>query len=339
MTRSKRIGVIIIGRNEGERLKRCLSTLPDDVTPVYVDSGSSDGSCAVAMELGIPAISLSSDKKFTAARGRNAGLAWFAELEGRPDYVQMLDGDCEMAADWLSSGIAALAAEESLAAVFGRLRERYPERSIYNQMCDDEWNVPIGLARSVYGNALFRFAPLLASGGYDESLIAGEETDLCQRIARDGWIFRRIDAEMALHDAAIYRFSQFWVRARRAGYAFAEHLGRNGSDADPDWRKATYRFLLWSGALPFIIGLMVVVGVAAGAFSAIAIAIFLTLLYPLQWLRMAHRLAMSGKDMRFAVLASALNTVCKFAQFGGATRYFMDKTTARASHIIEYRAL
>ncbi len=338
MTPSRRIGVIVIGRNEGERLRRCLSELPGGVTTVYVDSGSTDGSCAVATALGIPAISLAADKKFTAARGRNAGLAWFAQLQDRPDYVQMLDGDCEMGFDWLRAGIAALEAESSLAAVFGRLRERHPEHSIYNQMCDDEWNVPVGLCRSVYGNALFRFAPLLASGGYDESLIAGEETDLCQRIARDGWIFRRIDAEMALHDAAITRFSQFWVRARRAGYAFAEHVGRNGGDSDPDWRKAMYRLLVWGGALPFVIGLLVVIGTVTGAVGAIAIAAFLMVLYPLQWLRMALRLAKSGKNLTFASLGSALNIVCKFAQFSGAMQYFMDKATARASGIIEYRA-
>lgn len=40
-----KLGVVVIGRNEGERLLRCLSSvLQQALATVYVDSGSSDGS-------------------------------------------------------------------------------------------------------------------------------------------------------------------------------------------------------------------------------------------------------------------------------------------------------
>ncbi len=44
------LGVVVIGRNEGERLRRCLESVLG-ATPgvVYVDSGSSDGSPGYSM--------------------------------------------------------------------------------------------------------------------------------------------------------------------------------------------------------------------------------------------------------------------------------------------------
>lgn len=46
------LGVVVIGRNEGERLKRCLASLLGNVDQiVYVDSGSTDGSVQLAQGL------------------------------------------------------------------------------------------------------------------------------------------------------------------------------------------------------------------------------------------------------------------------------------------------
>jgi glycosyltransferase involved in cell wall biosynthesis len=42
---SNDVAIVVIGRNEGERLKRCLrAALAATATVVYVDSGSVDGS-------------------------------------------------------------------------------------------------------------------------------------------------------------------------------------------------------------------------------------------------------------------------------------------------------
>jgi hypothetical protein len=42
---SRDIGIVVIGRNEGDRLTRCLQSLQMENLPViYVDSGSTDGS-------------------------------------------------------------------------------------------------------------------------------------------------------------------------------------------------------------------------------------------------------------------------------------------------------
>ena len=53
------VGVVVIGRNEGERLRRCLVSVRSQADRVvYVDSGSSDGSPHVAAALGVEVVQL-----------------------------------------------------------------------------------------------------------------------------------------------------------------------------------------------------------------------------------------------------------------------------------------
>jgi glycosyltransferase involved in cell wall biosynthesis len=329
-------GIIVIGRNEGERLERCFTSLSAHVRVVYVDSGSSDGSCAVAQAHGAVVIALSPDQRYTAARGRNAGLAWFASQTDPPDFVQMLDGDCELHQDWLAAAASALTLNPGLAAVSGRLRERYRDRNIYSRMCDDEWNVPVGPVSGVSGNAMFRLKPIEVAGGYTESLIAGEEIDLCLRIGRAGWRFAQIDAEMAWHDAAIFQFSQFWTRTKRAGYAFAEHVARNGRAADPAWVRSLLRMVFWGFAMPLAVGGLLLGAAFRPSATCLVLAFALLSLYGVQLVRMAQRMASQGADWRYALHFALLLSVGKFAQIGGATQYLANRVRRKGQQIIEY---
>ena len=112
MTRSLRVGVVAIGRNEGARLVRCLDSVCDGQRPVvYVDSGSTDGSVAAAEARGALVVALDMAQPFSAARARNAG--WRTLLAAHPnlDAVQFVDGDCEVVAGWLDAGAAVPAAD------------------------------------------------------------------------------------------------------------------------------------------------------------------------------------------------------------------------------------
>ena len=119
------LGVVVIGRNEGERLVRCLRSLHGRAAAlVYVDSGSSDGSVARARELGAEVVLLPADVPFTAARARNAGWMRLQELAPTTRFVQFVDGDCEIVSGWIERALTELSSDEKLAAVCGRRRER-----------------------------------------------------------------------------------------------------------------------------------------------------------------------------------------------------------------------
>jgi glycosyltransferase involved in cell wall biosynthesis len=328
-----RVGYVVIGRNEGERLKACLRSIQPGSDVVYVDSGSTDGSVAFAESMGFSTVLLDTSKGFTAARARNAGLR---ALEGRDlAFVQMIDGDCELDSNWVDAALAAFAEYPDVAVVFGRRRERFPERSIYNRLCDEEWDVPVGEARSCGGDALFRLQPLLDAGGYDDAVIAGEEPDLCLRIRRNGWHIRRIPAEMTRHDAAMTRFSQWWKRSKRSGHAFAGLLDRNGINSDARWRAQVKSITLWAGVIPLLVGLLAISAFAMPLLGYAAVV--LALLYPLQVARLAWRKWRGGAPFGFAFASAFFLTLGKFPQLSGVLRYHHDQRADRRPEIIEYK--
>jgi glycosyltransferase involved in cell wall biosynthesis len=209
-----KVGVVMIGRNEGERIRKCLESLGGIAKQVvYVDSGSTDGSVDMARAMGVEVVGLDMRVAFTAARARNEGFRRLRELAPDLAYVQFVDGDCELADGWLEKAVMFLGEHESVAVVCGRLREHYPERSIYNMLCDIEWDTPVGEAKSCGGNAVMRVGAFESAQGYRADLIAGEEPELCVRLRAAGWLIWRLDEEMALHDAAMTRFGQWWTRS------------------------------------------------------------------------------------------------------------------------------
>jgi len=314
------VDAVVIGRNEGARLVACLAALsgPEVRRVVYVDSGSTDGSVAAAQAAGAQVVTLPMDRPFTAARARNAGLSALAD--DPPEFVQLLDGDCEVQPGWIATAKAFLDANPHVAVVCGRRRERFPDASRYNRLCDAEWNTPVGAANACGGDALMRHAPLTAAGGYRADLIAGEEPELCLRLRRAGWAIWRLDAEMTLHDAAMTRFSQWWRRSRRAGHAFAEGAALHGSGPERHWVAETRRALNWGLALPLA-------GVVSAALVHPAF-LLVWLAYPLQMLRLSRR--MGWERAVFTVLG-------KMPEALGVAGYWLDRLRGRRAGIIEYK--
>ena len=233
---------------------------------------------------------------------------------------------------WMGKAVIALRAQPRLAVVFGRLRERFPQRSLYNQQCDDEWNVPVGYTASCGGIALFRLEALTAVGDYAADMIAGEEPDLCLRLSREGWLIERIDAEMALHDAALLHFPQWWRRARRSGHAYAEHVWRHGKASIPSWRRQVSSILLWGLAIPLVVAVLLVAQLLGYPTGFVALAVLA--IYPVQLVRIALRRSKNGRpDFAYA----ALIVVGKFAEMGGAARFYINHVRGYAPRLIEYK--
>jgi GT2 family glycosyltransferase len=319
-------GAVVIGRNEGERLKQCLRSLSMSERIVYVDSGSTDGSAKWPKTQGIDVVELNLNAPFTAARARNAGFARLRELAPQLEYVQFVDGDCEVAQGWPAHAIDFLRAREKVCAVFGRRRERHPDHSIYNRLCDHEWNGPIGEVRSCGGDVMMRANALEAVGGYRNDLIAGEEPELCVRLRAAGWLIWRIDQEMTLHDAAITRFRQWWLRNVRSGYAFALGSHLHGSTPERLWVWESRRALMW--------GLFFPVG------SAAAIVLFglpgfaLLLIYPLQILR---RMLRFPGTLRSRFQFAFFEVLGRFPESLGQLKFIRARLLGSTNRIIEYK--
>lgn len=310
---------VVIGRNEGARLRACLQALRGQLDRiVYVDSGSTDDSVAMAGAMGAQVVALDMSLPFTAARARNAGLAALAD--DPPEFVQFLDGDCVLQPGWLPEALSALRGDPGLAVVAGRRREMFPERSVYNRLCDAEWDTPVGLARAVGGDMLVRHAAIAAIGGFDPSLIAGEEPEMCVRLRAAGWTIRRLPVEMTLHDADMTRLGQWWRRTRRAGHAFAEGAALHGAPPEGHWRAETRRALIWGAGLPLLAVILALIWWP--------LALPLLLVYPAQILRLSRRMGWRGAG--FSVLG-------KFPEAQGAIGFYRDRLAHRRASLIEYK--
>jgi GT2 family glycosyltransferase len=321
------VGCVIIGRNEGDRLRRCLMSLVGQAAAVvYVDSGSTDGSVALARALGVMVVELEMAIPFTAARARNEG---FRALQGslpRLGYIQFVDGDCEVLPGWLDEARAFLESHPEVAVACGRRRERYPEHSIYNRLCDMEWDTPLGEAKACGGDAMIRAVALAEVEGYRSDLIAGEEPELCIRLRRAGWKVWRIEHDMTLHDAAMTRFGQWWKRSVRGGYAFAEGAYLHGASAERHWVRESRRAWFWGGVIP----LLILLGVPMFGWGILAISA----LYPLQILRLA--LQGSG-PFRNRWLRAMFLVLGKFPEVAGQVRYCVSRLRSAKVELIEYK--
>ena len=330
------IGVVVIGRNEGDRLRACLASLRDFAARMYVDSGSTDGSCELARSAGFQVVELAVPPGFTAARARNMGIERLVEQHPDLALVQTVDGDCEVRAGWLEAARAEMEADPRRAVVFGRRRERFPRTNAYHRACDDEWNVRLGEVSSCGGDALFRVAALREVGGYNPALIAGEEPDLCLRLRHHGWRVWSNGHEMTWHDVAIDRFSQWWHRSRRTGFALAEIADLHGTAADPGWRRILRSALAWSGlALAALVAALLALGMRSPGVGALALLLGVALI--LQLFRLAfnqrERFGGVGTGLQWAWLMMA----AKAAQATGWLQYKLQRLTKGSASIIEYK--
>jgi GT2 family glycosyltransferase len=321
------IGVVVIGRNEGARLRRCLESVRlDACCTVYVDSCSRDGSVELARGLGVHVVELDMRLPFTAARARNAGFAHLIETAPTVEFIQFVDGDCEVVPGWMMQAAAFLAAWNEVAVVCGRRRERFPERSVFNRLCDLEWDTPCGETKACGGDALMRRDAFKAAGGYRDNLIAGEEPELCVRLRAAGWRIWRLDAEMTLHDAAMTRFGQWWRRTLRGGYAFAEGTHLHGAPPERHWVAESRRAWLWGLGIPLLMLLAVPL---LGAYAAT-----LLLAYPLQWLRLATA---NNGPADYRGLRALFLILSKFPEALGQLTYFYRRLIGARGRLIEYK--
>lgn len=321
-----KLGAVAIGRNEGERLRGCLKSLSAPTAVVYVDFGSTDGSAQWARGHGVEVVELDMSVPFTAARARNAGFKRLQEIAPDLSYVQFMDGDCELNANWPEEALSFLNSHADIAAVSGRRRERYPERSIYNWLRDRDWDRPAGEVRVCGGDTMMRVSALAAVGGYRDDVLAGEEAELCFRLRAAGWHIWQLDREMTLHDAAMTRFGQWWRRTVRTGHGFAQGAYLHGASPERHFVWESRRAWLWGVWLPLA---CLAAGLAFGPWGWAAL-----LIYPLQVLRQTMR---NRGPLGDRALLALFQVLSRFPEAWGQIRFLHDRLLGRQVRLIEYK--
>ena len=317
------IDAVVIGRNEGARLVACLESLSGVVRRIiYVDSGSTDDSVSAAKALGAEVVELDTALPFTAARARNAGMA---RLNDDTALVQFIDGDCELAPQFPAAALNTLSTDADIGVVAGRCRELNPDATIYNRMCDMEWDGPIGEIEACGGIFLTRRDVFQRVDGFDPTVIAAEDDEFCIRVRASGARIFRIDEDMCFHDANMRRFGQWWRRSFRAGSAYAQ-LG----DMHPGYFKAPRR-RAWAWGLLLPASIIIAAPFTGGWSLALA------LLYPLSFARTRMNLIRDGAEPAHAGLYAGFLTLSKFPNLMGILDYRRKRLLGRNIAIVEYK--
>lgn len=327
------LSVVIIGRNEGTRLERCIRSVqaqrgfPGRVEILYVDSDSTDGSPERAESLGARVLVVHPERP-SAALGRNTG--WRA---ARAPLILFLDGDTVLDPEFVVRTLPVLADPE-IAVVWGHRRELHPEASVYNRVLDLDWIYPPGPSEFCGGDALMRRSALEEVGGFDPTLIAGEEPELCQRLRAEGFRIEHIDAPMTGHDLAIHHWRPYWRRAVRAGHAYAEIADRLRNGPFPLWSREVRRNRLHASALLLVAaaGLGFSLGLGQIWPLALMLALYLALV-----LRTAYRSGWKSRDPTTRFLYGIHSHLQQIPILFGQIGYLLTRRSGRRKGLIEYK--
>ena len=325
------IAIVVIGRNEGDRLKSCLRSVINRArTVVYVDSGSADGSPQYAASLNCRVVELDPSRPFSAARARNEGFD--CVMENAPDvsFVQFLDGDCDLVEGWLEQGVTALTQREDAGIVCGHVRELYPQATVYNRLCDLEWRQAPGEIRSSGGRFMVQTEVFRAVGGFRPDVIAAEDDEFCVRVRRLGRKIFQVDAEMARHDMAMTRFAEWWRRTKRTGHAYAQVAALHGGSEERYFVRDCRRIWLWGLVLP-------VLAISLAPFTEGLSLFALFCAYALQFARIYRTGRKRGWPAGDAFIYSFFTVLFKFPALLGLLGYHWRQWRGHAFTIIEYK--
>jgi glycosyltransferase involved in cell wall biosynthesis len=324
------VGVVVIGRNEEERLKQCLQSITNQVDKVvYVDSGSSDSSLTYAESIDVEVVQLDTSTPFSAGRARNEGFQRLVDKYQELEFIQFIDGDCELCKAWLFVAYEFLVGNPSYAIVAGQRRERYPERSIYNLLCDIEWNTPVGETKSCGGDFMVRKTVFLDAKGFNPNVVAGEEPELCYRLRKNRWQIYRIDHLMTMHDAAINHFSQWWRRAIRSGHAYAQGYALHGSESEKYCLRDSLRIWFWALVVP---GLILLLAIALSSWWLLLFSAYIAL-----FIKIALNINKRLLNWKHSFYYALFNIIGKWPQLIGQLLFIKRKLLGHQFSIVEYR--
>jgi glycosyltransferase involved in cell wall biosynthesis len=327
------VSVVVIGRNEGQRLVACLNSIKNTANPggeielIYVDSNSQDDSPAQAAALGAKVLTVNPQRP-CAAIGRNAG--WRA---GTAPYILFLDGDTLLHPDFLNTALQEMT-DPKVAVVWGHRRESHPEHSLYNRVLDLDWIYPPGLSDFCGGDALMRRSVLEQAGGFSEDLIAGEEPELCQRIRAQDKVILHIDQPMTLHDLAMTRFQAYWKRALRAGHAYAEVSQRMKNTDFPLWLRECKRNAIHAAIL-LILLFSAIIATLITASSLPLLALVFS--YALLMLRSAYKSRWRNAPLATLVLYGIHSHFQQIPIAIGQLGYWYHRCRNQQQGLIEYK--
>lgn len=309
------LGVVVIGKNEGQQLLRALGSIgPRAAAVVYADSASTDDSVALVREHfpAVRVVQLDATRPLSPARGRNEGMAELRRALPDVALVQFLDGDCDLCPGWLEGASTYLEEHAEVGIVCGRLRERHRERNRFHRLADMEWAQPAGDIDDLGGIMMVRTRTWDDVDGQNADIPAAEEREFCRRALARGWRARRLPEDMALHDIDMEELSEWWTRMTRMGHSWAQGLWIY---RDRYHLRHVASLAVWGALIPAL--------AVVGALPTLGVSFTLLFPYRRLWRRMVVEREAQGDRPDDARLYATAMLAAKLAGTVGVARFFL----------------
>ena len=180
------VSVIIPAYNEEAHISACIASVfstgwaDDQLEVLVIDHSSTDSTANLARIAGADVLHISTGR---IGAVRNAGLA-----AAKGEFVAYVDGDCTVPRTWLQAAITLLESDASIGAVGGPCLS--PANGTWVERSLAPCEVSPGIIRCVKAIAtssfITRTSLLREAGGFDETLVSGEDDDMSNRIGLRG---------------------------------------------------------------------------------------------------------------------------------------------------------
>lgn len=260
------ITVCVIGRNEARNLPACAASLQSlasaglAVQTIFVDSASSDGSAAVAERHFDIVVQLSASAELNAGAARAVGT-----LQARGRWVLYLDGDMQLATEFVPELLALVQGRLSADGLAGRTVNLYPDGS--SDLIVFAGNRAGQPCRAFGGAVLLRRQAVLDAGNWATNLYANEEAELYCRLLAKATTVLWTEAVMVQHVTAKFSASN---KLLGSFFPWGSHLGKKFYGAGQATRLAWSRGHLWAfmrlKPLPYLMTFATVLALPVAAF-------------------------------------------------------------------------
>jgi len=249
MPSNPQVSIIIPVLNGQKTIRDCIDSLlklnipEQDREIIIVDNGSTDRTLELLAEYG-SFLKIFHEKIRGAAAARNRGIK-----KCRGKWVAFTDADCVVDSNWLTSKMPHFS-DSSVGIVGGKILAKRPANKVelFGERIHDQFK-----AINVYhppsvasGNWASPRRLLITMGGFDTSLLRGQDTDLSYRIGGEGYSLVYEPKSVVYHGNENNLFGLFQEGAIHGFYnhlIFQKHIVYIESKSGKQTKKAYQRLL------------------------------------------------------------------------------------------------
>lgn len=207
------VSVLIPVKNEAEHIEKCILSLQSQSYPqdrfeiIVTDNGSTDGTIDILKTLGVHVLSCDAN--------RIGAVRNFLAHHAKGEVFAYIDGDCTAPIQWISKTVEVLYASDRIGAIGGYIRRPENCNWLVSGWALNSAEATISVDILATGSLFIKRNIFEEIKGFNESLRAGEDTDLSQKLISQKYELLKSPCAAVIHwgypsTVKEFLFRQIW---------------------------------------------------------------------------------------------------------------------------------